>query len=166
LVDWQVFVISTGYNSPFKQDCSVLYAAAGETDIAASGDAALAASNYDKAIELYSAAIDLEFVTDTIDANRSKARSGKMLWAMHSSTRKRCDDNCRFVSDAHFGDTQAIELNPSSYFGYQSKHAALHGARRYDEAIETFKTMLSKFENAPGTQTQSTPQITTFLKHA
>jgi hypothetical protein len=85
---------------------------------------------------------------------------------MHSSTRKRCDDNCRFVSDAHFGDTQAIELNPSSYFGYQSKHAALHGARRYDEAIETFKTMLSKFENAPGTQTQSTPQITTFLKHA
>jgi len=47
--------------------------------------------------------------------------------------------------------------------GYRSKHVALLGAHRYDEAIETFKTMISKFENAPGTQTQSTPQITTCL---
>ncbi|KAG1791207.1 26S proteasome subunit RPN7-domain-containing protein [Suillus plorans] len=41
----------------------------------------------------------------------------------YSSTRKKCDDDYRFVLDAHFGDTQAIELNPPPYFGYQSKHA-------------------------------------------
>jgi hypothetical protein len=58
----------------------MLYGAAGVTDLAASGDAALAAGNYDRAVELYSAAIDLDFATDTVFANRSKARSGKMLW--------------------------------------------------------------------------------------
>jgi len=68
------------FYSDFKQDCSVLYAAAGVTDLAASGDDALAAGNYDRAVELYSAAIDLDFATSTIFANRSKARSEKMLW--------------------------------------------------------------------------------------
>jgi hypothetical protein len=58
----------------------MLYGAAGVTDLAASGDAALAAGNYDRAVELCSAAIDLDFATDTVFANRSKARSGKMLW--------------------------------------------------------------------------------------
>jgi hypothetical protein len=46
----------------------------------AGGDDALATGNYDRAIELYSAVINLDFATDTIFANRSKARSGKMLW--------------------------------------------------------------------------------------
>jgi len=79
---------------------------------------------------------------------------------MHSLTRKRCDDNCRFVFKTHFDDSQVIELNPSSYIGYQLKHAVLHGAHRYDEAIEVFKIMLSKLEGAPDTQTQSMPQMT------
>jgi hypothetical protein len=39
------------------------------------------------------------------------------------------------------------------------KHAALHGAHRYDEAIEAFKTMFSMLENSSDTQTQSTPRI-------
>ncbi|KAG1848654.1 heterokaryon incompatibility protein-domain-containing protein [Suillus subluteus] len=101
---------------------------------AADGDDALAAGNYDRAIELYSAAIELNFATDTIFANRSKARSGKMLW-----------DNA--LLDAE----KVIELNPSSYFGYQLKHAVLH-------AIVVFKIMLSKLENASDTQTQSLRQ--------
>jgi hypothetical protein len=58
----------------------VLYAASGVTDLPASGDAAFAAGNYDRAIELYSAAIDLDVATDAVFANRSKARSRKMLW--------------------------------------------------------------------------------------
>ncbi|KAG2338552.1 hypothetical protein BDR05DRAFT_969113 [Suillus weaverae] len=120
----------------FKQDCSVLYAAAGVTDFAAGGDDALAVGDYDRAIELYSAAIDLDSVTDTIFANRSKARSGKMLW-----------------DDALLDAEKVIELNPSSYFGYRLKHAVLHDAHRYDEATEAFKIMLSKLENAPDTET-------------
>jgi hypothetical protein len=71
---------STSFHSAFKQDCSVCYVATGVTDLTASGDDALAVGNYDRAIELYSAVIDLDFATSTIFVNRSKARSGKMLW--------------------------------------------------------------------------------------
>ncbi|KAG2361233.1 hypothetical protein BDR07DRAFT_1610267 [Suillus spraguei] len=129
------------WSTSFKKDCSVLYAAAGVTDLAASGDTALTVRNYDRAIELYSAAIDLGFATDTVFVNRSKARSSKMLW-----------------DDALLDAEKVIELNPSSYIGYQLKHTVLHGAHRYDEAIEAFKIMLSKLESAPDTQTQSLRQ--------
>jgi hypothetical protein len=80
---------------------------------------------------------------------------------MHSSTQKRCDVSYRFVFDAHFGDTQVIELNPSSYLGYQLKHTVLHGVRRFDEAIEAFKVMLSKLDKVPDTQTRSMSQNST-----
>ncbi|KAG2339204.1 HET-domain-containing protein [Suillus weaverae] len=129
------------WSTAFKQDCSMLYAATRVTDLAAGGNDALAAGNYDRAVELYSVAIDLDFATDTIFANHSKARSGKMLW-----------------DDALLNAEKVIELNPSSYFGDQLKHTALHGARRYDEAIEALKIMLSKLENAPDTETSNLRQ--------
>jgi hypothetical protein len=47
---------------------------------AANGDAALAASDFDRAIDLYSAAITLNSASSTVFANRSKAKVGKMLW--------------------------------------------------------------------------------------
>jgi hypothetical protein len=50
-------------------------------------------------------------------------------------------------------DAQVIKLNPSSHTGYKLKHAVLHEVKRYDEAIEAFKIMLSKLDNA------SDPQI-------
>ncbi|KAG2335872.1 hypothetical protein BDR05DRAFT_971370 [Suillus weaverae] len=120
---------------------SMLYAATGVTDLAAGGNDALAAGNYDRAVELYSVAIDLDFATDTIFGKRSKARSGKMLW-----------------DDALLDAEKVIKLNPSSYFGYQLKHTALHGAHRYDEAMEAFKIMLSKLDNAPDTETSNLRQ--------
>jgi hypothetical protein len=64
--------VLTHVHSAFKQECSVLFAA--------NGDAALAASDYDRAINLYSAAITLKSASTTIFANRSKAKLGKMLW--------------------------------------------------------------------------------------
>ncbi|KAG1786336.1 uncharacterized protein HD556DRAFT_1449839 [Suillus plorans] len=140
-LDW-----STGESSRY---CNVVYAADGVTDLAVGGDEALAAGNYDKAIELYSAAIDLDFATHTTFANRSKARSGKMLW-----------------NDALLDAEKVIELDPSSYFGYQLKHAVLHGAHRYDEAIEALSTMLSKLESAPDTETRIHPKQNMLLKTA
>lgn len=84
----------------FKQECSMLYAANGVADLAVSGDVALAAGEYDRAIEIYSAAIDLDSATYTTFANRSKAMSEKMLWEdalrdaekvrWHSSFYNRC----------------------------------------------------------------------------
>jgi hypothetical protein len=66
--------------SAFKQEFSALYGMGGLADLAMSGDAALAASAYDRAIELYSAAIDLDYATDTIFSNRCKATLEKKLW--------------------------------------------------------------------------------------
>ena len=42
-----------------------------------------------------------------------------------------------------------IELDPSSPWGYERKHAALHSAGRYDDAIGTFETMLLKISLSP-----------------
>ena len=47
---------------------------------------------------------------------------------------------------------QVIELNPSSHRGYEGKHAALHGMGRHSEALEAFRTMLSKLEQSPDPQ--------------
>ncbi|KAG0693793.1 hypothetical protein DFH29DRAFT_1073143 [Suillus ampliporus] len=56
--------------------------------------------------------------------------------------------------DALLDAQKAIELNPSSYLGYQSKRTALHGAHRYDEATEAFQIMLSKLEHSSSMQIQ------------
>jgi hypothetical protein len=60
------------FHSAFKQECSAL--------CAANGDAALAASDYDRAIDLYSAVITLNSASSTVFANSTKAKLGKMLW--------------------------------------------------------------------------------------
>jgi tetratricopeptide (TPR) repeat protein len=86
LVYWQVFgnfiklQSSPVFYSAFKKECKALYVASGVTDLGASGDAALAANEYDRAIELYSAVIDLDSATDMIFANRCNAKLAKMLW--------------------------------------------------------------------------------------
>jgi hypothetical protein len=73
--------------------------------------------------------------------------------------RKRYDDiySSSFLTSAYFDHTQVIELNPLSHVGYRLKHTALHGAQRYDEAIEVFEVMLAKLDNAHDMQTRSKP---------
>ncbi|KAG1798049.1 uncharacterized protein HD556DRAFT_1440382 [Suillus plorans] len=88
-------------------------------------------NDYDKAIDLYSTAIDLNSTFDTL-ANRSKAKLGEMLW-----------------EDALLDMQKVTGLNPSSHIGYQLTHTVLRGAQRYDEAIEAFTIMLSKLDDAP-----------------
>ncbi|KAG2128626.1 uncharacterized protein EDB93DRAFT_168427 [Suillus bovinus] len=117
------------WSNEFMERCNVL--------CAANGDVALAASDYDKAIRLYSAIINSNSASHSVFANRSKAKLGKMLW-----------------TEALLDAQEVIEIDPLSYNGYKLKHAALHGARRYDEAIQAFQTMLSKLDNAPDIQTQ------------
>ncbi|OAX35520.1 hypothetical protein K503DRAFT_802760 [Rhizopogon vinicolor AM-OR11-026] len=120
---------ATTASCPFEQDCNALFTS--------SGDAALAAMDYDKAIELYSSAIDLNSSnsTDTMFEKRCRARLDKMLW-----------------EDALLDAQKIAELNPLSYLGHQLKHEALHGARRYDEAIAAFEFMLSKLNDSPDPQ--------------
>ncbi|KAG1726887.1 uncharacterized protein EDB91DRAFT_1350447 [Suillus paluster] len=115
------------WSTAFTQECRAL--------CLVNGDAALAASDYDRAIELYSVVIDFNSANDAIFANRSKAKLEKRLW-----------------DDALLDAQKAIELNPSGHIGYEVKNAALHGAQRYDEAIEALQMMISKLENATDTQ--------------
>ncbi|KAG2346823.1 WD40 repeat-like protein [Suillus weaverae] len=135
------------WSNAFKQECSALYLTNGD-----------AASEYDRAIDLYSAAIDLDSASDTVFANRSKAKLGEMLWEDALLDAQKVRWHLRFRSLFDFGDAQVIQLNPSFHVGYKLKHAALHGARHYDEAIKAFQTMLSKLDNAPDRETQKLRQ--------
>ncbi|KAG2128510.1 uncharacterized protein EDB93DRAFT_1268284 [Suillus bovinus] len=121
------------WSNEFKERCSVL--------CVANGDTALAVSDYDTAIDLYSAVINLHSASDTVFANRSKAKLSKMLW-----------------TEALLDAQKVIEIDSLSYHGYKLKHAALHGAQRYDEAIQAFQMMLSKLDNAPDIQTRKLRQ--------
>lgn len=44
---------------------------------------------------------------------------------------------------------QVIKLDPSSPWGYERKHAALHLAGEFESAIATFETMLSIMMQSP-----------------
>ena len=49
-----------------------------------------------------------------------------------------------------------IKLDPSSPWGYERKHAALHKAGDYDKAMSAFKTMLSEMAHSPDPEIHST----------
>ena len=49
--------------------------------------------------------------------------------------------------------TQIIDLEPTSYRGYERKHAALHGMKRYNEAFGAFEIMLSRLKQPPDPDT-------------
>ncbi|KAG2353052.1 hypothetical protein BDR07DRAFT_1465904 [Suillus spraguei] len=118
---------SPAFHLALREECSALFLT--------NGNAALAAGNYDRAIDLYSAVIELGYTSDVVFANRTEAKLGKMLW-----------------EDALLDAQKVVELNPSSHVGYQLAHAALRGAQRYDEAIDAYSIMLSKLDNAPEAQ--------------
>ncbi|KAG1756111.1 chaperone [Suillus lakei] len=95
------------------------------------GNKAFSAKDYDKAIELFTAAIALDPSNHVLFSNRSAAKAGKKQWATA-------------LEDAE----QCIKLNQSWSKGYARKGAALHGAKRYDEAVEAYEAGL-EFEDSP-----------------
>ncbi|KAG1743655.1 uncharacterized protein EDB91DRAFT_1200564, partial [Suillus paluster] len=117
------------WSTAFKKNCTAR--------CLAKGDEAVAEGNYEAAIKLYSAGISLDSLCESLLAHRSKANLER-----------------KFYAEALQDADKATELNSSSYLGYKLKHAALHGSQRYDEAIEAFKTMLLKLDDAPDVQTR------------
>ncbi|KAJ7229034.1 activator of Hsp70 and Hsp90 chaperone [Mycena pura] len=95
------------------------------------GNKAFAAKEYDKAIDLFSQAIAIDPKNHVLYSNRSAAYAGKKQWA-------------DALSDAE----QCVLVNPSWSKGFARKGAALHGARRYDEAIAAYEEGL-KLEDSP-----------------
>ncbi|KAG2142890.1 uncharacterized protein EDB93DRAFT_598081 [Suillus bovinus] len=121
------------WSNAFTRKCSAL--------VLTRGDAALAANDFERAIDLYSAAIDLSPPSDAVFAKRSQAKLGKMMWM-----------------EALLDAQKVIRLDPSSHIGYKLKHAAFHGAQSYDEAITAFKMMLSKLDDTPDAETRKLRQ--------
>ncbi|KAG9309693.1 hypothetical protein JVU11DRAFT_10366 [Chiua virens] len=97
------------------------------------GDIAMDSKKHDEAIGYYSSArsLDPENLKEIL-VKRSKGLAMVVSWE-------------RALSDAD----EAIQLDPSSYRGHERRHAALHGMRRYSEAVEAFDTMLLKFNESP-----------------
>ncbi|KAG2119138.1 chaperone [Suillus discolor] len=95
------------------------------------GNKAFSAKDYDKAIELFTAAIAIDPSNHVLFSNRSAAKAGNKQWA-------------GALEDAE----QCVKLNQSWSKGYARKGAALHGARRYDEAVGAYEAGL-KLEDSP-----------------
>ncbi|KAL5508107.1 STI1 [Sanghuangporus vaninii] len=95
------------------------------------GNKAFAAKEYDKAIDLFSKAIQLDPSNHVLYSNRSAAHAGKKDWQAALEDAEAC-----------------IKANPSWSKGYARKGAALHGAHKWDEAIAAYKEGL-KLEDSP-----------------
>ncbi|KAF8551264.1 TPR-like protein [Imleria badia] len=100
------------------------------------GDVAMDSRLHAEAVNYYSTALSIYPAnTPGFFILRSKVCMAKCLW-----------------EDAIDEAKQAIALDPSSPRGYELKHAALHQAGRYDDAIQVFETMLSKMAQSPDPQ--------------
>ncbi|KAF8546790.1 WD40 repeat-like protein, partial [Imleria badia] len=96
------------------------------------GDAAVYTQNPNEAILQYSSALSLNpSNTGGLLVKRSKARAMIELWE-------------EALKDAN----DAIEADSQSPWGYERRHAALHGLQRYDEAMDAFTRMLSLIEGS------------------
>ncbi|KAF5393583.1 hypothetical protein D9757_000397 [Collybiopsis confluens] len=96
------------------------------------GNKAFAAKDWDKAIDLFSQAIDIDAKNHVLYSNRSAAYSGKKEWSAALKDAEKC-----------------IEVNPTWSKGYARKGAALHGAKSYDEAIAAYEAGLKIEDSAP-----------------
>ncbi|KAI9570085.1 hypothetical protein HD554DRAFT_2019319, partial [Boletus coccyginus] len=97
------------------------------------GDAALNAQKLDEAISEYSAVLSFDPpAPQGLFIRGSKAYIASGQW-----------------EDALNDANKVITLYPSSPWGYERKHAALHRAGRHDEAIGMFETMLLKILQSP-----------------
>ncbi|KAI9575022.1 chaperone [Boletus coccyginus] len=95
------------------------------------GNKAFAAKDYDKAIQFFTAAIAIDPSNHVLYSNRSAANAGKKQWSAALEDAEKC-----------------VTLSPSWGKGYARKGAALHGARRYDEAIVAYEKGI-QYEDSP-----------------
>ncbi|KAI6017148.1 hypothetical protein EDC04DRAFT_3144408 [Pisolithus marmoratus] len=96
------------------------------------GDETFGFAKHDDEYTEYSAALSLNPSSLTsLLTRRSKARAAKGLW-----------ENA--LQDAN----DAVKVDPSYHLAYEAKRLALHGTKRYDDAIDAFKSMLHVIEQS------------------
>ncbi|KAI0260926.1 chaperone [Gloeopeniophorella convolvens] len=104
----------------------------------AEGNKAFAAKDYDRAIDLFSQALAIDQKNFVLWSNRSAAKAGKRDY----------DGALADAEEIPACAPQCISVNPTWAKGYARKGAALHGQRRYVEAIESYEVGL-KIEDGP-----------------
>ncbi|KAF8127572.1 hypothetical protein EV363DRAFT_1343658 [Boletus edulis] len=97
------------------------------------GDTAVEAQQHDEAISHYTIALSL------------KPRSPQGIVVKRSKAYLATGSCKQALDDAN----EVIRLDPSSPWGYEIKHAALHKAGEYDDAIDALEVMLSKMAESP-----------------
>ncbi|KAF8557544.1 hypothetical protein OG21DRAFT_1482211, partial [Imleria badia] len=96
------------------------------------GDAAVQSKNPNEAILQYSSALSLNPPNPSgLLVKRSKVRAMLEMWE-------------EALKDAD----EAIEADSQSPWGYERRHAALHGLQRYNEAMDAFALMLSVIDKS------------------
>ncbi|KAF8549065.1 hypothetical protein OG21DRAFT_1488841 [Imleria badia] len=107
------------------------------------GDAAVDAQRFDDAISRYTTAFSLNLPSPQgILIKRSKAFLAMGSWK-------------QALNDANL----IITLDPSSPRGYEMKHAALHNAGDYDNAVDALEEMLSKMAQSPDPNIERSPRV-------
>ena len=105
---------------------------------------------HDEAIGHYSAALSIHPAnTERFFIMRGKVYLAKGSWDDAIDEAQQVRWSCHVQVHLSTQNYQAISLDPSSPWGYEMKRAALHQAGRYDDAIQTFETMLSKMAHSP-----------------
>ncbi|KAN0101152.1 hypothetical protein V8E55_001136 [Tylopilus felleus] len=100
------------------------------------GDVAFDGQQCDEAFKFYSAALSIHPASmQGFSILQSKVSMAQGSW-----------------EDAQAHADEAIAVDPSSPWGYQTKHTALHGAGHYDDAIQAYEAMLSKMAESPDPQ--------------
>ena len=114
------------------------------------GNKAFAGKDYDKAIDLFSQAIAIDPQNHVLYSNRSAAKAGKKQWegALDDAEQVCLLLGLFLVRFTDWRCFQCIKVNPSWSKGYARKGAALHGARKFDEAIVAYEAGL-KLEDSP-----------------
>ncbi|KAF8555785.1 hypothetical protein OG21DRAFT_1460469 [Imleria badia] len=102
------------------------------------GDTAVDAERYDEAISHYTTSLSLNSPSpQSIFIKRSKAFLAIGSWK-------------QALDDAN----QVIALNPSLPWGYEMKHAVLHNAGDYRDAVDALEVMVSKIVESPDPDVQ------------
>lgn len=117
----------------------------------AEGNKAFSAKDYDRAIDLFSKALDLDQSNFVLWSNRSAAKAGKRDWDGALADADQVRTPLSLVSGSQLispPGLQCISVNPTWAKGYARKGAALHGQRRYVEAIDAYELGL-KIEDGP-----------------
>ncbi|KAI6030208.1 hypothetical protein EDC04DRAFT_3091788 [Pisolithus marmoratus] len=96
------------------------------------GEEASGSANHGDELSQYPTALSFSPPSPAVQLIKwSTARAAKGLW----------EDALEYANDA-------MKVDPSCPWGYEAKHVALHGAKRYDEAIDAFKSMLHLIEQS------------------